>query len=93
MCALKVSLATAKGMRMPARDRLHAILRLLRLTAALSLIAAVAAVIKIANGDSAASSQALLTASIVLGSVALLGMALLALSYVRRKKEQNDPRP
>ena len=31
--------------------------------------------------------------AIGLGSLALMGMALIALPHVRRKKEQNDPRP
>jgi hypothetical protein len=90
MCALKVSLSTAKGKRMPAQGRLAAVARLLRLLAAASLIVALAAIATIVNGDGAAKSRALILLSIMLGSLVLLGTALLAHAYIR--KDPNDPR-
>jgi hypothetical protein len=93
MCALKVSLSTAKGKRMPGQVRLPATIRVLRLAAAMSLVIALAAIATIVNGDSPAKSRVLVAAAIGLGSLALMGMALIALPHVRRKKEQNDPRP
>jgi hypothetical protein len=92
MCALKVSLSTAKGKCMPVSGRLSQLTRLLRLMAAVSLIIALAGVFTILNGESAARSQALIAAAIVLGSLALLGSALLALPFAHRKKDKNDPR-
>lgn len=75
---------------MPIQGRLPFLLRLLRLAAALSLIIALAAVATILNGDPVPGSQALVVVAIGLGSSALLGMALTALHYTRRKKEWND---
>jgi hypothetical protein len=77
---------------MAAHGRTPSLLRVLRLMAALSLIVALAAVATIVNGDSAARSELLIAAAIILGSCALLGMALAALPFIRRKKEQNDAR-
>ena len=76
---------------MATQGRLPAMARLLRLAAALSLIVAIAGVATIVNGDSPAKSQALVAMAIALGSIALLGMALLA--YAFRQKDKNDPRP
>ena len=77
---------------MPGQVRLPATIRVLRLAAAMSLIIALAAIATIVNGDSPAKSRVLVAAAIGLGSLALLGMAVIALPHVRRKKEQNDPR-
>ena len=78
---------------MPGQGRLPIPMRVLRVAAAMSLIVALAAVATIVNGDSPARSRALIAAAIMLGALALLGMALLALAYARRKKVQNDTRP
>lgn len=78
---------------MPAQGRLPPLLRAMRLTAALSIIVALAAIATIVNGDPAVKSQALIVAAILFGSVALLGMAIAVLPYIRRKKDKNDPRP
>ena len=75
---------------MASQGRLPAVVRILRLAAALSLILAVAGVATIVNGDSLVKSQALVAVAIALGSLALLGMALLA--YAFRQKDKNDPR-
>ena len=77
---------------MPAQGRHHAMLRLLRLMAALSLIIALAAVATIVNGDTTAKSQALVAVAIGMGSCALLGMALVAAAHFRRRKGWNDRR-
>ena len=77
---------------MPASGRLSALVRALRLMAALSLVVALAADAAIVNGGTQAKCQALVAAAIILGCFALLGLALLALSYIPRKKDQNDPR-
>ena len=77
---------------MPAEGRLLAPMRILRLAAALSLIVALAAIATIVNGDAPAKSRALVAVAVLLGAVALLGMAGLALPYVRRKKDPDDPR-
>ena len=77
---------------MPDQGRLPSLLRVLRLMAALSLIIALAAVATIVNGDPASKSQALVVIAIGLGSCALLGMALVAVTTIRRKKGWNDPR-
>ena len=96
MCALKVSLSTAKVKRMPGPDH-HAArgrsIRMLRLMAAFAIVVALAAVVTIMKGDPADRSKALVAAAIVLGASALLGMTLVALPYAHRKKDQNDPRP
>jgi len=81
---------------MPAPDRLPSAergIRILRLTAALSVIIAVVAVVTIVKGDLAGKSQALIVAAIALGACALVGMAVLTLPYAYRRKDQNDPRP
>ena len=65
--------------------------RVLRLMAALAVIAALIAIVTIAQGDPAGRGQALVTAAIILGVTALLGMGLAAWPYI--KKEKNDPRP
>ena len=93
MCALKVAVATAKGMGMPVPGRLAAQVRALRLIAALALIVALAALAAILNGESATRSRGLIAAAIVLGCSALLGMAAVALVHAYRKKVQNDHRP
>lgn len=67
-------------------------IRALRLVAAFAIVVALAAVTTIIKGGPVARSQALVAAAIVLGASALVGMALAALPYVRRKKEQNDTR-
>ena len=77
---------------MPVQGRLPSLFRLLRLMAALSLLIALAAVATIVNGDSAARSQVLVVLAIGLGSCALLGMALVAVATIRRKKGWNDTR-
>ena len=77
---------------MPVSGRFPTLLRVLRVMAVMSLVIALAAVATIVNGDSLAKSRGLVAAAIVLGSCALLGMALMARPFVRRKKEQNDPR-
>jgi membrane protein YdbS with pleckstrin-like domain len=91
MCALKVSLSTAKGKGMPARDRLPSAergVRLLRLTAALSVIVALVAVVTILKDDFAGKSQSLIVAAIALGAFALVGMAVLTLPYAYRRKDR-----
>jgi hypothetical protein len=71
---------------MPIQGRIPFLLRVLRILAALSLITAVAAVATIVNGNSAAKGETLVVVAIGLGSCALLGMALAALPYFRRRK-------
>ena len=96
MCALKVSLSTAKGKGMPAPDRLSPAergIRILRLAAALSVIIALVAVIMIVKGGFPGKSQGLIIAAVALGACALIGMAVLTLPYIYRRKDQNDPRP
>jgi len=91
MCALKVSLSTAKGKRMPANDRLPSAergFRILRLAAALSVIIALVAVVTVVKGDFAGKSQALIIAAIALGACALIGMAVLTLPYAFRRKDR-----
>ena len=93
MCALKVAVATAKGMAMPVPGRLPAQVRALRLVAALALIVALAALAAILNRESPATSRGLIAAAIVLGCSSLLGMAVVAAAHAHRKKVQNDHRP
>ena len=91
MCALKVSLSTGKGKGVPKADRHPSAdrgVRLLRLTAALSIIIAVVAVVAVVRGDLSCKSQALIVAAVVLGTCALVGMAVLTLPYAYRRKDR-----
>ena len=65
--------------------------RVLRLVAALGVISALAAIVTIVKGDPAGRSQTLVTAAIILGATALLGMGIAAWPFI--KKVKNDPRP
>jgi hypothetical protein len=81
---------------MPQLDRLPSAergFRILRLTAALSVIIALVAVVTIVKGDDAGKSNTLIMVAIVLGACALVGMALLALPHAYSRKDQNDSRP
>ena len=78
---------------MPVPVRLAPYIRALRLMGALALLVGLAAVVTIVKGDPAARSLALIAVAIALGMTALLGMALVALPLILRKKETNDPRP
>ncbi len=71
--------------------RFPSFVRLLRLGAAASLIAAIAAVATMLNDESPAQSKLLLGVSIGLAMIVLLGLALLLCAY--RQKAKNDPRP
>ena len=93
MCALKVSLSTAKGKRMP--DPGHhrpngRSVRILRLVAALAIVSALVAIARIVKGAPAGPSHALVAAAIILGAAALLGMGLAAWPHI--KKAKNDTR-
>ena len=94
MCALKLSLSTAKGKRMTQSGSPRSFgrpIRLLRLLAALAVIVALIAIVTIVKGDPADRSQGMVLAAIVLGAIALFGMGLAAWPHI--KKEKNDPRP
>ena len=65
--------------------------RLLRLMAAFAVIVALVAVVTIIKGGPADRSQALVSAAVILGGGALLGLAIAAWPY--RQKVKNDPRP
>ena len=78
---------------MPVSGRLPALVRAFRAMGLLSLITALVAVATILTGDSATNGPALIAVAIMLGSSALLGLAVLALPYAYRKKDKNDPRP
>jgi hypothetical protein len=99
MCALKVSRSTAKGKRMPARDRLPSIergVRLLRLAATVAIVIALIAIVRIAKGELAGGSHVLILIAIALGACVLAGMTMLILPYFirqKRQKDENDPRP
>ena len=76
---------------MPANDRLPSAergFRILRLAAALSVIVAMVAVVTVVKGDLAGKSQALIAAAVVLGASALVGMAVLTLTYAYRRKDR-----
>ena len=77
-------------MTAPGHSRVRSV-RILRLLGALAVIAALAGIVTVVKGGDAGRSQALVTAAIVLGAIALLGMGLAAWPYI--KKEKNDPRP
>jgi hypothetical protein len=96
MCALKVSLSTAKGKHMPARERLPTAtrsVRIFKLAAAISLVTALVALVAVARGDLAGRSHTLIVVAVLLGGFALIGMALAILPYALRQKDKNDPRP
>lgn len=78
---------------MPVPVRLAAYIRVLRLMGALALLVGLVAVAAIVKGGPADRSLSLIALAIVLGMTALLGMALIALPLIPRKKETNDPRP
>jgi hypothetical protein len=81
---------------MPVRDRLPTAkrcVRIFRLTAAISLLTALVALVAVARGDVAGRSHALIVLAVLLGGFALIGTALTILPYVLRQKDENDPRP
>ena len=71
---------------MPASGRLPALVRAFRAMAVLSLITAFAAIATIMKAESMAKIHALIAVAIMLGSLALLGLAVLALPYAYRKR-------
>ena len=63
--------------RLPGRS-----VRVFRLLAALAVISALVAVVTIVKGDPAGRGQALVTAAIILGVTALVGLGLAAWPYM-----------
>ena len=95
MCALKVSDSTVKERRMSApapRAAVGRSVRLLRLAGALAVMLAALAIFGIANGRQEASGP-LIAAAIAIGAGALVGLAIAARPFLKRKKNEHDLRP
>ena len=75
---------------MPIHGRLPSLIRLLRLSAALSVMTAIAAVVTAVSGDLGDDVRMLVLVAAVLGVIVLLGMGLLLFAY--RQKDKNDSR-
>jgi hypothetical protein len=81
---------------MPARDPFPSAkrgMRMLRLAAALSVLVALVALVTIAKGDLAGKGHSLIVVAAALGACALIGMAIVTLPFILRRKDRNDPRP
>jgi hypothetical protein len=92
MCALKLSLSTAKGKRMPVPDPVAPLgplkrqfLRIMRWGALFSLAIAGIAVLLVARGDEAIHIHMLIATALGVGLSVLLGIALMTLVFLSNR--------
>jgi len=92
MCALKLSLSTAKGKRMPVPDPVTPLgplkqqfLRIMRWGALFSLAIAGIAVLLVARGDEAIHIHMLIATALGVGLSVLLGIALMTLLFLSNR--------
>jgi uncharacterized membrane protein YjjP (DUF1212 family) len=109
MCALKLSLSTAKGKRMhdptpPLGQLKRQFLKLMRWGALFSFVIAAIAVLLVAQGDPTIHIHMLIATALGVGLSVLLGIALMTLVFLssrahdadaadHQQKDENDPRP
>jgi hypothetical protein len=96
MCALKLSLSTAKGKRMPLPDPVPPLgplkrqfLRLMRWGALFSLAIAAIAVLLVARGDEAIHIHMLIATALGVGLSVMLGIALMSLVFLSSRLGQD----
>jgi len=89
MCALKLSLSTAKGKRMATHDHTPPLgqlkrqfLKLMRWGALFSFVIAAMAVLLVAQGDPTIHTHMLIATALGVGLTVLLGIALMALVFL-----------
>jgi hypothetical protein len=96
MCALKLSLSTAKGKRMPAPDPVPPLvrlrrqfLRMMRWGVLFSLTIAAIAVLLVAHGDETIHIHMLIATALGVGLSVLLGVALMTLVFLSSRMGQD----
>jgi len=96
MCALKLSLSTAKGKRMPAHDPISPLgplkrqfLRIMRWAALFSLAVAALAVVLVARGDEQVHIHMLIATALGVGLSVMLGIALMTLVFLSSRMGQD----
>jgi len=96
MCALKLSLSTAKGKRMPTRDPTPPLeqlkwqfLKIMRWGALFSLAVAAMAVLLVAEGDPTIHIHMLIATALGVGLSVLLGIALMTLVFLSSRTGQD----
>jgi cation transporter-like permease len=92
MCALKLSLSTAKGKRMPVPDPVPPLgplkqqfLKIMRWAALFSLTIAALAVVVVARGDETIHIHMLIATALGVGLSVLLGVALMTLVFLSNR--------
>jgi hypothetical protein len=96
MCALKLSLSTAKGKRMPVPDPIPPLgplkrqfLKIMRWGALFSLVVAGIAVLLVARGDQTTHIHMLIATALGVGLSVLLGIALMTLVFLSNRMGQD----
>jgi hypothetical protein len=96
MCALKLSLSTAKGKRMPAPDPIPPLgplkrqfFKLMRWGALFSLAIAAIAVLLVAQGDETIHIHMLIATALGVGLSVMLGIALMSLVFLSSRMGQD----
>jgi hypothetical protein len=96
MCALKLSLSTAKGKRMPVPDPTPPLgplkrqfFKLMRWGALFSLAIAAIAVVLVAKGDEAVHVHMLIATALGVGLSVMLGIALMSLVFLSSRMGQD----
>jgi hypothetical protein len=96
MCALKVSLSTAKCMRMPSPDPVSPLgplkvqfLKIMRWATLFSIAIAAVAVALVAQGDSEIRVHMLVATALGVGLSVLLGIALMTLVFLSNRMGQD----
>jgi hypothetical protein len=97
MCALKLSLSTAKGKRMPVPDPIPPLeplkrqfLRIMRWGALFSLAIAAIAVLLVAWGDETIHLHMLIATALGVGLSVMLGIALMTLVFLSSRAHDAD---
>jgi len=92
MCALKLSLSTAKGKRMPAHDPIpppgalkQQFFRIMLWGALFSLAIAALAVVLVAQGDETIHIHMLIATALGVGLSVMLGIALMSLVFLSNR--------
>lgn len=97
MCALKLSLSTAKGKRMPTPDPVPSLgplkrqfLKLMRWGALFAFVIAAIAVLLVAQGDPTIHIHMLIATALGVGLSVLLGIALMTLVFLSSRAHDAD---